>query len=92
MKERGFVGKYNSPNDCFLQHLSTKVLHLNNKTWHFNVASLMVAMQFSSKIVKCLMKKEKFSLKKLIITTVLGYKENVSRTVVLLTHKYAKLF
>ena len=40
-----FVGKYNLVKDRFLQHLSTKVLHLN-------LTLLMSTTQFSSKMLK----------------------------------------
>ena len=54
-KDLAFVGRYNLLNGSFLQHLPTKVLHLN--------ASLMMsAAQFSSKMLKDL-KEQRFCRK-----------------------------
>jgi hypothetical protein len=53
-----FVGRYNLLNGRFLQHLPTKVLHLN-------VSSMMSAAQFSSKMLKDL-KEQRFCRKVLL--------------------------
>ena len=54
-KDLAFVGRYNLLNGPFLQHLPTKVLHLN-------VSLMMSAAQFSSKMLKDL-KEQRFCRK-----------------------------
>ena len=55
LKNKAFVGRYDLLNGRFLQHLPTKLLHLN-------LSSMMSAAQFSSKMLKDL-KEQRFCRK-----------------------------